>query len=378
MNELPQTIQDAILVTRQLKLDYLWVDSMCIIQDSIEDKSALISQMHKIYACAHVTIAASVASKCTEGFLAPRINIPQFRIPISYTTTRDGAKRVGSIILIPSPRNSVEPLVTRAWTLQESLLSRRILSYGSRQLRWFCVTDEHCDGGVLDRNSTNFASFQTLEETAIDLPRRLLKAKALPKDTTSLPWLQIVEQYAKRNVTEPSDKLIAISAVAQRLELVTKGGWGSYHAGIWEERFFEQLLWSMSTREIAKRPAHYRAPSWSWAAVDEKPKWPYMDHLVDIKISCKLIKVDTEPLRAEQPFGAMTKGELKVSGKVKEAIWSANRRTLKDSSTQVTITDKVMETFPDTREDGAQDMKVCVCWRWQDGLRSKTQWGRST
>jgi hypothetical protein len=360
MSDLPQTIQDSVRVTRQLQLDYLWVDSMCIIQDSVEDKSALISQMHKIYACAHITIAASVASKCTEGFLAPRINIPQFRIPISYTTTRDGAKRVGSIILIPSPQNSVEPLVTRAWTLQESLLSRRILSYGSRQLRWFCVTDEHCDGGVLDRNSTNFASFQTLDETAIDLPRRLLKAKALPKDATSLPWLQIVEQYAKRNITEPSDKLIAISAVAQRLELMTKRGWGSYHAGIWEERFFEQLLWSMSTREIAKRPAHYRAPSWSWAAVDGKPKWPYMEHLVDIKTSCKLIKVDTEPLRAEQPFGAVVKGELKVSGKVKEAIWSANRRTLKDGSTRVTITDKVMETFPDTREDGAQDMKVYV------------------
>jgi hypothetical protein len=360
MKDLPQTIQDAFHVTRQLQLEYLWVDSMCIIQDSIEDKSALISQMHRIYACAHVTIAASMASRCTEGFLAPRTDIPTFLIPISYRTTVDGPSRVGSIILISSPRNSVEPLVTRAWTLQESLLSRRILSYGSRQLRWFCATDEHCDGGVLDRDSANFASFQTLEETVIDLPRRSFKAKVLPRDPTSLPWLQVVEQYAKRDISVPSDKLIAISAVAQRLKAMTKGEWGSYHAGIWQERFFEQLLWAMSTGEIAKRPAEYRAPSWSWAAVDGKPKWPWMEHLVDIKISCKLIKVNTEPLRSEEPFGAVTMGELKVSGKVKEAIWCADRRTLKDASTQATITDKVMQTFPDTLEDHAQDLTVHV------------------
>jgi hypothetical protein len=360
LKDLPQTIQDAVQVTRQLQLDYLWVDSMCIIQDSIEDKSALVSQMHKIYACAHVTIAASVASKCTEGFLAPRTNILQFRIPINYRAGADASYRVGSIVLTPGSRGSIEPLVTRAWTLQESLLSRRILSYGSRQLRWFCVTDERCDGGVLDRDSANFASFQTLEETAIDLPRRRLKAKTLPKDPTSLPWLQIVEQYAKRDISVSSDKLVAISAVAQRLDIMTKGEWGSYHAGIWQERFFEQLLWAMSTGEIAKKIAEYRAPSWSWASVDGKPKWPWMEHLVDIKISCKLMGVKTQPLRSEEPFGAVTMGELKVSGKVKDAVWSADRKTLKDSSTQAAITDKVMQTFPDTLEDGAQDMTVHV------------------
>lgn len=361
MKDLPQTIQDAVLVTRQLKLEYLWVDSMYIIQDSFEDKSVLISQMHKIYTCAQVTIAASKASKCTEGFLAPRFNIPKFCIPIGYHSGAPSSQKLGSVLIILSPRRSVvEPLVTRAWTLQESLLSRRIISYESRQSRWYCTTDEHCDGGVLDRGSANFASFQSLGETAIYHPSRRVDSNSLPKDPTSLPWLEIVEQYTKREMSESSDKLVAISAVAQRFISLTEGKWGRYYAGIWEERFFEQLLWAMSTGEIAKRPAEYRAPSWSWAAVDGKPKWPWMEHLLEAKISCKLLDVETRPLRSEQPFGAVTMGRTRVFGRMKEATWSADRRTMKDTKTQVTVTDKVMRTFPDALEDDAQEMTVHV------------------
>jgi hypothetical protein len=360
MKDLPQTIQDAVLVTRQLNFDYLWVDSMCIIQDSEEDKSTLIGQMHKIYACAQVTIAASKASKCSEGFLAPRSNIPQFRISIRYRSGKNTAERLGSVILMPSADRSVEPIVTRGWTLQESLLSRRILSYGSRQLRWYCAMDEDCDGGVLDRDSANYASFQSLEEIVIDYPRRRLKSKSLPKDPTSLPWLEIVEQYTKRNISVPSDKLVAISAVAQRLATLTEGTWGRYYAGIWEERFFEQLLWAMSTGEIARRPAEERAPSWSWAAVDGRPKWPWIEHLVTAKISCKLINVVTHPLRSDQAFGAVTTGRLRVSGKVKEGIWSADRRVLKDSKSQIAVTDQVMQIFPDILEDNTQEKTVHV------------------
>ncbi|KAJ4373686.1 hypothetical protein N0V86_007829 [Didymella sp. IMI 355093] len=361
MKDLPRTIQDAVSVTRQLKLEYLWVDSMCIIQDNAEDKSALLGQMHKIYACGHVTIAASKAAKCTEGFLAPRYDVPGFSIPIRYPSASDSVPRLGSVILMPSSRRSVEPLVTRAWTLQESLLSRRILSYGNRQLRWYCASgDEQCDGGVLDRNSANFASFQSLEETVIDYPRRRMEVKSLPHDPTSLPWLEIVEQYTMRGLSVSSDKLIAISAVAQRLVSLTQGKWGRYYAGIWEERFFEQLLWAMSTGEITKRPAEYRAPSWSWAAIDGRPKWPWTEHLVDAKISCKLLGVETETSKSEQSFGAVSAGKLRLFGRLKKATWSADRRTIRDSKTQASVTGGSMQTFPDALDDSAQETTVYI------------------
>jgi hypothetical protein len=359
MKDLPQTIKDAVLVTRQVKLEYLWVDSMCIIQDSEEDTSALLSQMHRIYECAQVTIAASKASRCTEGFLAPRSNITQFYLPIRYFPGINKPEKVGRVILIPSQHRPIEPIVTRAWTLQECLLSRRILSYGSQQLRWYCKKKEYCDGGVMNDNSANYTAFLPLER------RRTLylhlKRKSPRKDLTSIPWIDLVEQYTMREMSESSDKLIAISAVAQRLVSVTEGKWGRYYAGVWEERFFEQLLWTMHTDKIAKRPAEYRAPSWSWAAVNGKLKWPLIKHLLDATISCKLLHVEIQPLRSDQPFGAVTSGRIKILGKVKQALWSADRRTIRDSKTKAVVTNEPhMQTFPDALEDDPQEMTIHV------------------
>jgi hypothetical protein len=342
IKDLPQTIHDAILVTRQLKLEYLWVDSMCIIQDSAEDKDALIGQMHRIFACAEVTIAASKASRCTEGFLAPRTNGPQFYVAIQDPTETNNA-RSGRVILIPPSKRHVEPLVTRAWTLQEILLSRRILSYGSRQLRWYCGGHEHHDGGLMDRDSSSWASLQT---------RRF--------ETTSLQWINIVKQYTLRELSEPSDKLIAISAVAQRLASLTEGRWGRYYAGVWTEWFFQQLLWAISEGEIAKRPVRYRAPSWSWAAIDGRLDWPSSEDLIDAEILCTLLDVEIQPLRSEQPYGAVTAGRIKVYGEVKQVLWSADRKTVKDDKTQAAVTNGIMQTFPDVRENNAQDMTVHV------------------
>ncbi|CAN9438860.1 unnamed protein product [Alternaria alternata] len=352
IKDLPQTIQDAILVTRRLKLEYLWVDSMCIIQDSEEDKDALIGQMHEIFARAQVTIAASKASRCTEGFLAPRFNVPQFYVAIE---THD--VRLSRVILIPSSKRLVEPLVTRAWTLQEILLSKRILSYGSRQLSWHCIVCEHHDGGVMDRDSSTWASFQVLEEGVIRYPRQGFE---VPIILTSLHWIEIVKQYTMREMSEPSDKLIAISAVAQRLASLTEGRWGQYYAGIWREMFCEQLLWTTYESEIAKRPVRYRAPSWSWAAIDGRLDWPPIEELIVHKMLCTLLDVEVQPLRSKQPYGAVTAGRIKVYGEVKQVLWSADRKTVKDNKTQAAVAGGIMRTFPDALEHNAQDMTVHV------------------
>ncbi|KAB2099755.1 hypothetical protein AG0111_0g11925 [Alternaria gaisen] len=356
IKDLPQTIQDAIFVTRQLKLEYLWIDSMCIIQDSEEDKDALIGQMHEIFARAQVTIAASKASRCTEGFLAPRSNVPQFYFAIRGSIGICDI-RLSRVILIPSSKRLVEPLVTRAWTFQEILFSKRILSYGSRQLSWYCVECEHHDGGVVDRDSYSWASFQALEEKVIQYPRYGLEE---PTISTSLHWIEIVKQYIMREMSDPSDKLIAISAIAQRLASLTEGRWGRYHAGIWRERFFEQLLWSTPKGEITKRPVRYRAPSWSWAAIDGRLDWPSEQGLMGAEIFCTLLDVEIQPLRSKQPYGAVTAGRIKVYGEVKQVLWLADRETVKDNGNQAAVTDGIVQAFPDVREHNAQDMTVHV------------------
>ncbi|KAF2417993.1 HET-domain-containing protein [Tothia fuscella] len=134
---MPQTVRDAIKTTRKLAVPYFWVDSLCITQDDPVEMADQISHMSEIYKRTHVTIVASSAGKSTDGFLQHRVldelDIPMFALPYR---SPDG--RLGTLCFFSDngydPRT--EPVRKRAWTMQERLLSSRILDYGTRHMRW--------------------------------------------------------------------------------------------------------------------------------------------------------------------------------------------------------------------------------------------------
>lgn len=70
LSDLPPLFQDAIIITRQLGLRYLWIDSLCIIQDSLRDWETEAAKMASIYQNSYVTISATDASngsaKCLQ------------------------------------------------------------------------------------------------------------------------------------------------------------------------------------------------------------------------------------------------------------------------------------------------------------------------
>lgn len=145
MSSLPLTIQDAVIVTRQIGLKYLWVDALCIIQDSVEDKDAEIRRMAQIYMDSFLTICAASASSSDDGFLAPKPSprslepdsVPyQFQLPIACPD--GGVDVVGVEYCIWDNGTSPEPLDHRAWAYQEQILSRRTLTYGMSTLTWRC------------------------------------------------------------------------------------------------------------------------------------------------------------------------------------------------------------------------------------------------
>ncbi|KAK3935203.1 heterokaryon incompatibility protein-domain-containing protein [Diplogelasinospora grovesii] len=155
VSELPKTIQDAIYVTRNLGVRYLWVDALCILQDSDVDKSVQIGLMPEIYKHAVVTIVASSARNCHQGFLKERADLKRLHVDdfalLDLRASNDGGHEiVGSVWLFPPPRSRPEPIDLRAWTLQESVLSRRSLSYGVEQIAWQCLTEAHSDLGMRD------------------------------------------------------------------------------------------------------------------------------------------------------------------------------------------------------------------------------------
>jgi hypothetical protein len=179
--DLPKPFQDAVTITKHLGVEYLWIDSLCIIQNSAEDWERECSRMASIYAGALVTIAAPGATDSSKSFLHDYFptKYSSFELPynnidehsIIPTTMEYSSWRRQNIIY-----GSHSRLFTRGWVLQERLLSERTLSFRTRRLVWECTT--HCRSDDLyypynpnhiKHNMVNKRSIRSLDSIPIAL-----------------------------------------------------------------------------------------------------------------------------------------------------------------------------------------------------------------
>ncbi len=137
---LPQTLHDAIMWTRKLGERYIWIDSMCILQDSKEDWQREASRMASIYGSATMTLVA--ASSSVYGGMSDRRN--PLRNSAAGLYLQDGSSK-STIYLLPNgqPRNALLPPPTdsRGWCYQEDLLSSRLVKTTQKSVLWQCVGD---------------------------------------------------------------------------------------------------------------------------------------------------------------------------------------------------------------------------------------------
>ena len=366
--ELPQTFQDAITVTRKLQIRYLWIDSLCILQDSPEDWDHESVQMHHVYGNAYVTLAADDSRDSSQGLFRGRP--PSLVTPnIVVTSWKEAlAKR---FIVIPrrfwSESVAESPLNRRAWVLQERYLSPRIIHFGETQVLWECKSRDCCEtfpGGIpevaqdihtrfkgddfrvdgLRLRQANLEGHQRLTdseddeaiESATDSTSSTTdqdklyrthssdtlasskehedidgrsetsadqvaysKAQGGKRDGSTSPtklngnarslngyyvWSRLLERYSKTTITFPTDRLIALSGLAQIMSNALED---EYIAGLWRSILPSQLLWRVGQWTPASifdagdvpdtalqnraNPSAIRvhlAPSWSWASVE--------------------------------------------------------------------------------------------------------------
>ncbi|KAF4985376.1 hypothetical protein FDECE_16599 [Fusarium decemcellulare] len=268
-SELPKTIQDAIRTVKKLGLRYLWVDALCIEQDNDEDKGAEIGHMATYYGSATVTICAAAALRSDQGFLFRR-KVPSFEAgPFRLALFNKNGANEGHVYLLKDSEAPPEHTTTRGWTMQESLLSRRMLVDADRQLYWVCNTS------TAGCNSSE----PPLVEKAVGSARWLVDGiypiEALITRPTYNQWSVSLRNYTTRHLGVPGDKLLAISSlVAHLMEIAKKRKEDPvYIAGLFvltadESSLHTQLLWHASERSKLCRTSTYRAPSWSWAAMD--------------------------------------------------------------------------------------------------------------
>jgi hypothetical protein len=311
IGDLPQTFADAVQVTRRLQVRYIWIDSLCIIQDSTEDWQAESVQMQRVYACSLLNIsAAGPGDSCGSGSLF-RQRKPDLDWPM-WTTAHDGERRLvydqnywGDEVL------EVE-LNRRAWVLQERMVAPRILYFGKSHLFWECHEREACE------YFPEHVPLLMLDIVGKSLDPAVYRKRRLEQgiqesdlvDHGHQMWADLVKRYMTCGITKTSDRLIAMSGLARQVSTILND---DYIAGLWLSRLVDCLPWRLRKNEGAFRPSPYQAPSWSWASVEGKVEFASMS----TKLSLATIEgVSINPVLAGDYFGQIRSGFIKLSGKL--------------------------------------------------------------
>lgn len=282
-SEFPATFCDAIKVTKELGIRYLWIDSYCIIQSSksgehIIDKNAEISTMKQVYTNSILNIGATRASCPKDGLLADRDASDVTTYRRSFSRLMDGNGEPSEEFYISGSWDNYRskpsggfrgdhPLTGRGWVLQEWILCPRMLHFGNDQLFWECpevdLISEASPRGTHDRRY-RFRPLKRPKHTV----REILES-----------WFHILEEYSEMKLTYPTeDKLVAIGGVAQS---IAENIGCEYYAGLFEPEFVAQLLWCRAEgvwfrlpdgKEMfitkASKAKEWRGPSWSWVSLD--------------------------------------------------------------------------------------------------------------
>ena len=272
MPSLPKTFQDAIVVSRSIDIGYLWIDSLCIVQDDASDWQKEASLMHKIYSGAFCNIAATGANSGAEGLFLDRW-IGGAHPTLIRLTTPSGVSATYELLSegfwdFHISSDTQGPLNRRGWVLQERLFSRRILHFGRQQTLWqcneLCAAEQYPDGLPERLETVKHGKLKALRDPMAS------SEDAIPE--LGLLWLDLVKEYAECSLTRDEDKLIAISGLAQRMKALNNNI--PYIAGLWERNILHQLLWRAYSKsgEEMETPvfSKYIAPSFSWANLDAR------------------------------------------------------------------------------------------------------------
>lgn len=302
--DLPKTFRDAVDISRGLGFQYLWIDSLCIVQDNEQDWEEQSSQMASVYGEADLVLGAAVSASADEGFLGTRSPFRESSVLVPAKHGKGPSLPLGYRV-VSGNNPGKDPLDTRGWALQERSMARRYLAYGASEMHWVCVCSAQCECGCY--MFTTGRSWMHVHSIKKTLPPNNSLAWEYPR------WRsEVLTPYSSRRLTKPTDKLVALSAFASLFQASFKG---NYLAGLWKEYLLQELLWETS-RSVEGRSESSGAPSWSWASVSMEGQWvPFLDY--DYmegpgKPLVQVLEASTCPSTIN-PFGPVSCGVIKLS-----------------------------------------------------------------
>ena len=322
IQELPPAFRDAIAVCSRLS-SYIWIDSLCIQQDSREDWIREASLMHKVYSNSYLNISALAASDSGQTFYRERtrklLDAPQIRTRLDGEGNLGNDEKTYNVLDQSFWVQEVDcaQLNRRAWVVQERLLSPRVLHFGRSQIYWECK------------------QLQAAEIYPRGIPKERLpmqvdykngnwmhqeKGSSSPAASALYMWYNIVETYSMCNMTKAEDKLIALSGIAKSIAEQIND---EYVAGMWRRTLVQDLCWRTQHRNIegrATRSAVYRAPSFSWASMDS---YMIISSYEGLNSCIEILDVHLD-LATEDPMGMVSGGYLLIKCRLQTLRFGRN------------------------------------------------------
>jgi hypothetical protein len=206
-------------------------------------------------------------------------------------------------------------LYSRGWFFQEWLLSPRIVHFNEAEMVWECSEETYCECG-----QTWWSPITYMKQQATSIAINKPNTYAKPTEQ----WHDLIEQYSQLDLTFSKDKFPAFAGVAQWMQA---GGSARYVAGLWEDSLFDDLVWSRSSKaNLKKKTVPWRAPTWSWAAIESPVTWvwpafndPGKMEIFEIPLerhpALRVVKVTAQP-RGPTQFGEILTALLEVHGQL--------------------------------------------------------------
>ena len=299
--DLPLTFQDAVLMTAYMKVLYLWIDSLCIIQGDEEDWQREASCMADIFANSLLNFAATAAPDASVGCTF------QYNGPLCVATSDQTAfVRFEDHMDLDGEK---EPLNARGWTFQEGLIAPRTVCFPQAQMLWKCPTKRISEDGLLDETVQ-----ATLGTDVVWNITTMLRSNDKP--LLYLQWYRMMEDYSRRALSYDTDKLVALAGITKVLqEHITD----TPLAGLWANDLHHGLLWRVP--DFAKKTDCPGLPSWSWASRCGVVNWrpPYTEPKDSVTANELEVVTTTITWTGQHLASPISKATLEVSGRLKEA-----------------------------------------------------------
>ncbi|KAJ4303716.1 hypothetical protein N0V90_002617 [Kalmusia sp. IMI 367209] len=284
---IPRTFDDAILITRTLGIRFIWIDALCIVQDSTKEWAQEAAKMKDIYSGSVLNIAACDSPESQGGCFPIKSSlvktfhiVPEDRGPGLLVRLQPGDYR--QVV-----KGTV--LSSRGWVLQEQLLSNRIVSCMSDELHWECNQVHETEAGLHFQSSASGIHYaRTTDHGSADLDQGEM-------------WRIWMKNFSQRDFTYWEDRLPALAGIAELYQTISGD---ESLVGLWKRSILEDLLW---IRMGQVSPEHARAigsaglPSWSWISCPSRigfDLWQLtlvkVDRLVTVQDHCKLMDFSVE------------------------------------------------------------------------------------